>query len=382
MVVPKGAVVLEIMPALFRVSAGTLDLDDVVLQWTEKPADDQEQASSLIEGGKPFPPQLHVQDNQILNDRNEPVWLQGVAIPSLEWTHKGQHIFQSIDISINQWQAKIIRLPVKTKFWFGTSGLQHDGGEAYRKLIDNAIQAIASRSSYVILDLHEYVAIRPEHMRFWQDAAKRYANHPAVFFGLLNEPCRISWETWRNGGEVRQETKSKDGIIDENTVTYTTFQSPGLQACLDLVRNTGAKNICVIGGLDWAYDLTGILNGYAINDPTGHGVVYDTHVYPWKTDWQGKFLDIAEKHPVLLGEVGCDDQHKSFIPDDRHEDPYTWNPDILGCIQKYKLHWTGWSFHPKVMAMLEDWSYEPTPFWGKMAKAALAGESFTMKKMR
>jgi aryl-phospho-beta-D-glucosidase BglC (GH1 family) len=345
-------------------------------------AEDQASTLSLIDGGKPMPVMLKTQGNQLVTPQGQTVWLQGVNIPSLEWTHKGQHIISSIAISIEQWHANIIRLPVHTKFWFGTSGLQHDGGKAYRELVDQAIQAIASRGAYVVLDLHEYKAIHPRHIKFWLDAAKRYANHPAVMFGLLNEPSRISWDTWRNGGEVQEKSKPKDGVIDENNINYQTFQSPGMQACLDTVRSTGAKNICVIGALDWAYDLSGILNGYAIDDPNGNGILYDTHVYPWKTDWQGKFLDAAAKYPVLLGEVGCDNKRKPFIPENRHEDPYTWNPDILGCIQKYKLHWTGWSFHPKIMAMLQDWNYEPTPYWGVFAKDALNGKPFTMKKMR
>lgn len=34
----------------------------------------------------------------------------------------------------------------------------------------------------------------------------------------------------------------------------------GGQALLDTVRSTGAKNIVVVGGLDYAYELDAILN--------------------------------------------------------------------------------------------------------------------------
>lgn len=382
MVVPKDATILEIMPALFKVSSGTLELDDLNLQWIDKPVKDQSAGEFPIDGGKPFADMLKVQGNQLVTQNGKVVRLAGVNIPSLEWTKNGQHLFRSIAISINQWHANVIRLPVHTKFWFGSSGKQKDDGKAYRQTVDNAIQAIASRGAYVVLDLHEYRAIQSKHIQFWLNAAKRYKNHPAVLFGLLNEPNRLTWEVWRDGGDVQQITKSADGVVDENNLNNQTFHSPGMQACLNAVRSIGAKNICVIGGLDWAYDLSGILNGYAINDPDGNGVLYDTHVYPWKSDWQGKFLDAAAKYPVLLGEVGADNKRKHFVSEDRQEDPYTWNPDILGCIQKYKLHWTGWSFHPKVMAMIEDWNYKPTPYWGVMVKQALQGKSFTMKKMR
>jgi hypothetical protein len=73
----------------------------------------------------------------------------------------------------------------------------------------------------------------------------------------------------------------------------------------------------------------------------------------------------------------------NFIPAEAQEDPYTWVPDMLGLIQKYHLHWTGFSFHPKASPVLiEDWTFKPTPYWGAFAKRALAGEHFELKKMR
>jgi hypothetical protein len=32
--------------------------------------------------------------------------------------------------------------------------------------------------------------------------------------------------------------------------------------------------------------------------------------------------------------------------------------------------------------MIEDWTFQPTPYWGAFAKRALAGEKFELKKMR
>ena len=36
----------------------------------------------------------------------------------------------------------------------------------------------------------------------------------------------------------------------------------------------------------------------------------------------------------------------TFIPAAAQEDPYTWVTDMLGFIQKHKLHWTGFWFRP------------------------------------
>ncbi len=71
--------------------------------------------------------------------------------------------------------------------------------------------------------------------------------------------------------------------------------------------------------------------------------MYATHVYSWKTGWH-KFLEVAQKHPILVGE--CRARSKAaFVPADRQEDQTTWAPDLLGLIQKHRLNWTAWSFH-------------------------------------
>src|SRR5690606_31924236 len=129
--------------------------------------------------------------------------------------------------------------------------------------------------------------------------------------------------------------------------------------------------------------LGGIVDGYALNDPSGNGIMYATHVYNWKTDWAGKVMRAAAHHPIFVGEVGADTKKMPFLPSEIQEDPYTWVPDMLGLIQKHRFHWTAWSFHPRTTpVLLKDWSFEPTAFWGTFAKEALAGRQFELKRMR
>jgi hypothetical protein len=73
----------------------------------------------------------------------------------------------------------------------------------------------------------------------------------------------------------------------------------------------------------------------------------------------------------------------NFIPDNQQEDPYTFSPDMIGFIQKLRINWTAWCFHPRAApCMIENWDYKPTPYWGEFARRALKGEKFEMKKMR
>lgn len=333
-----------------------------------------------------WPAPIKVSGNRLTNANGEEVWLQGVAIPGLEIVPAGHGVVHSAIVAIEEWKANVVRLAIKDEFWYGRGKGQSDGGLAYRATIDAAVNAVANRGAYIVLDNHRFRAVKAEHLPFWQELATLYKNHPAVLFDIINEPHGISWEVWRNGGFVADETAAinEAGFLNETTLQANRgFESPGMQKLVDAIRQTEAKNVIIAGGLQWAYDLSGILDGYALDDPEGHGIMYSTHVYNWKTGWQKAFLDAAEHYPIFVGEVGADIKKMHFIPSDDQEDPYTWVPDMLGIIQKHRLNWTGWSFHTwATPVMLSNWQYEPTPFWGAFAKRALAGEQFKNKGLR
>jgi hypothetical protein len=392
--VPAGATVLELMPAIFQAQGGTLDLDDVRVAAVPPesvpppkvpPPKPVAPPSETMKPARPesLPPALHVDGNQLKTPDGRAVWLQGVAVASMEWTAGGEHILESVAEAIDGWKANCVRLSVKDDFWFGRTRWQNDGGAAYRRLADAAVEAAASRGAYLVLDLHRFGAPMDEHVAFWKDAATRYRNHPAVLMELFNEAHSLTWPVWRDGGEIEPE-KSGDVNAAENAERIARPRTSGMQALVDAVRGTGAMNLVIAGGLDWGYDLSGVAAGYALAErPGGQGIIYSSHIYPWKKDWAGKVLPAAEKFPLMLGEVGCSLAPMSFIPPEQHEDPYTWAPDMLGLIQKHRLNWTAWCFHPSASPMvISDWKYTPTPYWGVFVKEALGGKAFEMKRMR
>ena len=398
--IPQGAKKLEMMFTLFEAESGTLDFDDIKLvaiplaQVESAEADARKKEADRIaalpkpEPRVPEPSQdklpkpLKVEGSRLVTPDGREVWLQGLAVPSMEWSAAGENVLRSIGVGVEQWKANCIRLCLSEKFWAGKGPYQKDGGMAYRQLVADAVNATAGRGAYIVLDLHAYRAPQAVHAEFWREVAARYKDHPAVIFELLNEPHDISWEVWKTGGPVTDEKKSGEAL-PENPQQLVRFPSIGMQGLVDVIRGTGAKNLIIAGGLDWGYDLSGVLNGYALHDKGGNGIMYSSHVYPWKSDWQGKFLAVAAKYPVFIGEVGADIQRMDFIPPERHEDPATWVPDMLGVIQKHRLHWTAWCFHPKsTPRVLLDWDYTPTPFWGVPVKEALAGKKFETKRMR
>lgn len=392
--VPEGAASVHIRPALFQVRSGSFDIDDVELKAVDPVRVAEAEASAreklpppdpAAEEARPdrWPPELRVVGNKLHDPRGREVWLQGVSVASLEWNPQGDGVLRSIQVAVETWKAKVIRLPVLPGYWSGEKG---NDPAAYRAKIEAAVNMAANRGAYILIDNHTYRAVKERDAVFWTELASRYKNHPAVLFDILNEPHNISWEIWRNGGYVGSDGRGVDEsefLTDEEKKMNQGFHSPGMQKMVEVIRATGARNVLVAGALDWAYDNSGILKGYALEDKTGNGIMYSAHIYTWKRDWQGKVLDIAAVHPIFVGEVGANNQRKPNIPFDHQEDPATWVPDILGAIQKYRLHWTGWCFHPSAgPVMLQDWKYTPNPEWGLPAKEALAGKTFELKKMR
>ncbi|WP_309380697.1 glycoside hydrolase family 5 protein [Cerasicoccus frondis] len=392
---PEGATTFRVALTLNRPASGTLDIDEVrLIPMSEERFQEIEQDKLLAEQKKaaeaqkkiedqkivdamkqaePKARQLGVYGNKLINSNRDPVMLRGVNVVSLEWSPRGENIHRSIKVALKEWGANAIRLPVNDGFWFGRGKgkITSNNQEEYRQIVDEAIAMAAGEGAYVILDLHRFGGPQEYAREFWLDAAARYANNPAVLFDIFNETHGIDWELWRNGGELK--TKDK-GIV----------QIVGMQQILEAVRSTRARNIVIAGGIDYAYKLHGVLDGYALEDTPGtYGLMYATHFYNWHGGWEKNFLEVAKKYPVLVGEFGADVKKMNFVPKNKQEDPYTWVPDALGMVQKYNLHYTGFSMHPKATPVLiKDWSYEPTPFWGEFLVEALKGKQFEMKKMR
>lgn len=323
-------------------------------------------AAVLALGQSSLPP-LEVK-GPLLVQGGRAVRLTGINVPSLEWSTQGENVLRSVRTAMDDWGANCIRLPLSQDRWFGKEPGQTDGGAAYRSLVDAALAAVESRKGWMILDLHwSNGGIWGRHMQqhkmpdqhstaFWVNAARRYRGRASVLFDLYNEPRDVDWKTWRDGGPV---TNPVDGGGE------VSYQSPGMQGLIHAIRKAGAKNIIVAGGLDWGYDLSGVVDGFALKDPGGRGIVYSSHIYPWKTEWDHKVGRAAKLHPVFIGEVGCE-------PDPKQEDPLTWGPKVMDWMDKNSLHYAAWCYHPSASPrMLQDWNYTPTPYWGALAKARL-----------
>jgi endoglucanase len=390
--VPEGAVTLVLMPTLFQVESGTYDLDDlslgptdaaVVAAAVQSRAAAEKAAIVAVEAPNPakWPSELHTEGTRVLTKEGREIILQGVNVESLEWDPRGVQVMKSALVAVDDWKSNCIRLPIRENYWFGRDSTQLDGGKAYRELLDNIVNLAANRGAYTMLDLHCFRAPTAEHVEFWKDVATKYRNHPAVIFELFNEPHGTSWEIWQKGGFVPDKVKpaDEDNFLtpEEKAKNAKGLQAVGMQALIDAVRGVGAKNIVAVGGLDWAYDLSGFVKGYALDEKGGNGMMLVSHIYAAKRDWAGKVLVVADKYPIMVSEFGANTRKFDFIPAEAQEDAATWVPRVLGFIQQHKFNWTAFSLYPgSAPILVSDYNYTPTPEWGALVKRALAGEKF------
>jgi endoglucanase len=320
-------------------------------------------------------PALRVANKVVVDNRGKRVPLRGVNAASLEWSSDGEgHILATVKAAIADWHSTVVRIPLSQDRWFGKAPEQKDDGAAYRTLVKQVVEACRSGGAYAMLDLHwsdagEWGKHIGQHkmpdensVTFWKSCAAEYKNNPAVILDLYNEPHDVTWEVWRNGGPVTE--------MDRRSGTETSYKAVGLQALLDAVRETGAKNLVVAGGLDWSYDLSGVLTDGPLKDPKGNGVIYGCHAYPFKGETVEKWVARMEKAtaqlPVIVSEFGSDPKGGAGLTGEE------WVKAVLKAIQDHDWDYTAWDLHPAAgPKLVSDWSYTPTPHFGVWVKEAI-----------
>ena len=244
--------------------------------------------------------------------------MRGVNCASLEWSNDGDgHILKTIEVAVKEWRADLIRLPLSQDRWFGKAPDQQDAGAGYRAMVRQVVDVCSSSNAYIILDLHwsdagEWGKNIGQHdlpdqnsILFWKDLASVYRDDPAVLFDLYNEPSHIGWDQWFKGGPLTE--------TDKKTKVTLTYESVGMPALLAAMRSTGAKNVVIVGGINWAYEVGGIIEGRELSDPTGNGVIYASHPYPHSyagigletiAQWAARMEAFNRKFPLIVTEFG------------------------------------------------------------------------------
>ena len=354
-------------------------------------------------------PALSVSGNHLVQaGRPGPFNFHGVNRDTLEWGERnwggcgGDGHFTDRDYdNMAAWGTNTVRIPLSQANWLGRRCASAD----YARMVDEAVAKANARGMYAILDLHwsdigggapcdgpgcssgQQPMPDADSTRFWERVAARYANNPGVVFDLYNEPYiwwkpftynapdEASWRCWKSGGctvyaSEQTSPKETDPATGAQRAKPLAYTAVGMQDLYDAVRRHAPDNVVLVGGLDWAYDLSGIGRGYGIQ---GTNIVYDTHVYTqWHTttdDWDRSFGYLTKTHPVSATEFGSIDCSAGVS---RRLIDYFDAP--MGDRSR-RISWTIWSWNspgecsqPTVLA---DWNGTPIADQGTLVHDAL-----------
>jgi endoglucanase len=296
-----------------------------------------------------------VEGPTIYTSDRKPHVFHGIDRPSLEWNRAGEQLSVEDYKLMASWKANVVRISLNQGFWLSGSSVF---SSAYANVVDQNVRWAHEAGMDVILDLHwsdrgDYSTTPAQQMMadahsvlFWTEVATRYKNDGRILFELYNEPHDVSWEVWRNGGQASAG-----------------FTAVGMQKLYDTVRGTGAQNLVLIGGLNYAFDLSGIRN-YRVS---GYNIVYVTHPYDTSTKqrvtWDNSFGYLAATDPVMATEFG-----------NLRDCGTSYYSQFLEYANQKRISWSGWAWYVKdctFPSLISDWSGTPTAS-GQIIKATLA----------
>jgi endoglucanase len=277
-----------------------------------------------------------VSGNSILNSSGQTVTIHGVDRDTLEWGCTGDTVngaatgIPASDFTTmkTKWNANAVRIALDQDFWIPGAARYCS---SYENTVNAVIQEAQAAGLIVILDLHwsdagnlqnespgQQCMADENSLTFWNSVASKYKSNPNVWFEMYNEPENISWSIWQNGGSV------------------CGFNAVGMQEIYNTIRATGAENIVLAGGINYASHLDGV--------PIllGSNIVYAIHPYAntsdpnaWSdSDWDTRFGDLAATHPVIATEFG-----------DFQCGNTTYDQAILDYFRAHNVGYTAWAWY-------------------------------------
>jgi len=323
---------------------------------------------------------VKVEGNHFVMPDGNTVLFRGIAISDPDKVARQGHWNKAHFEKVKELGSNLVRIPIHPVAW------RERTPEAYLKMLDEAVDWCTDLEMYVMLDWHTignlememfqdpmYVTTKQETFDFWRKIAAHFAgNNTVAFYELFNEPTTYrgqlgvcSWSTWKK--------------LVESMIT--------------IIRYSDKETIPVVGGFDWAYDLTPLRNE-PIN---AEGIAYSVHPYankspqPWAATWEENFGFAAKTWPVFATEFSHDsmdmpeliDPTEGFVPGNfklkdpdkgmvrgnrvmKPAKPIDFDADhygnqIIGYLEGKGISWCIWVFDPDWGGgKIKSWNYEPT----------------------
>jgi endoglucanase len=326
------------------------------------------------------PLSISISGNHFVDGTGQTIRLLGVNHPSSEYAcvdgfgYNDEHQNGADAAAIASWNANAVRIPINEDCWLGINGQpsksQKDLTESgYREAVESYVRELNADGLYAILDLHwtapgEEVAAEQQPMpdahseAFWASIATIFKTNPAVVFDLFNEPFdptdersgedkdpldKVSWECWDKGGcdTIAYDVNNKG----ETVPTTTKYEVVGMQTLVNAIRSAGATQPVMVGGLNFANDLTQWAE-HAPTDPANQEAAsFHNYMGPGKCDdlacWNSEIAPIAVNVPVVTGEFDEDNYTESQCPT---KTPNTFDQDYMSWADQHGVSYLAWGW--------------------------------------
>jgi len=282
-------------------------------------------------------PQVQVSGNELVDAGGHQVVLHGVDRSGTEYACvQGFGIFdgpsdQASVTAMKDVGVNAVRVPLNEACWNAESYVNSAySGAHYQAAIKAYVSLLNANGMVVILDLHwtdglytgnsagcssaQATCQKPmpdsaQAVPFWMSVAQTFKGNDAVIFDLFNEP-------YPERADGDDETEGWQCWLDGGSCTGISYQVAGMQTLVNAVRGTGANNVIMLGGLEYANDLTQWLS-HEPTDPD-HDLAASLHSYSFnacstQSCWTSQLAPVAAKVPLIAGEIGENDCADSYI---------------------------------------------------------------------
>lgn len=241
------------------------------------------------------------------------------------------------------WNIDIVRFGLNEDCLLGINGVGPAfSGPVYQQAVVRYVQRLIRAGLYVIIELHwtapgnqtaksQMPMPDADHaIIFWSTIATALSGYRQVMFDVFNEPfpdnntrnSTMAWTCWRDGGAA---------------CTDLQYSAAGMQTLVDAVRDTGAANVILLGGINYANSLT-MWTQYAPVDPLSR-IVASWHSYSQNycnnsLCWESEVLPVLEEYPVIAGEIGEPDCTSQYIS------------PLTAWLEVHNITYLAWGWHP------------------------------------
>jgi endoglucanase len=284
-----------------------------------------------------FPRKFHVEGNAFVDQFGQKMIFRGMAQPdpiNLALEHYylqpdwNSHYYQVMA----SWGANIIRLGILPR------SLRNHSWSSIFDILDQTIAWAGENGMYVVIDFHscgsiadnwynngdpQYTTNLQEWLTFWDKISSRYANNDIVaFYEIFNEPAnqmqppaKAKWKAWK--------------VVVEQVIP--------------VIRGNDPDKIILVGGLNWAYDLS-----YVADEPIEfENIGYSTHPYlirliADRKNWDTAFGKVSEKYAVFATEFGYQDDMPGF--ENKMVGNKRYGQAIIDYLEAHRISWMVWVF--------------------------------------